>query len=161
MVWRIAVLTDIPTDPETAPADPLDEVAVPQVDLHLIETRNAPAPISRARILELNAQASDYFASLYPRSWAPEYLRSRIRTDLFDDPRFVVGYAPPGPTSLIRHLVDLGADEHELVNAGLARRTERGHLVDAFKDRLLFPIREGDGIVGFIGRRNPTKDDTE
>ena len=78
-----------------------------------------------------------------------------------DDPRFSVGYAPPGPTSLIRHLTERGATEEELVDAGLARRTDRGHLVDAFKDRLVIPLREPDGIVGFIGRRNPTKDDSE
>ena len=161
MVWRIAALTDIPTDPETAPVDPLDEAAAPPPDLHLLDASDAPAPVTRERILELNEWACDYFVSLYPRSWAPEYLRSRLHTDLLDDDRFAVGYAPPGPTSLLRHLVELGATEAELIEAGLARRTDRGHLVDAFKDRLVFPIREDDGVVGFIGRRNPTKEDGE
>jgi DNA primase catalytic core len=45
------------------------------------------------------------------------------------------------------------------MTAGLTRRTDRGDVVDAFRDRVVFPIIHGDDIVGFIGRRNPTKDD--
>jgi len=33
--------------------------------------------------------------------------------------------------------------------------------VDCFKDRVIFPIRQDDDIVRFIGRRNPTKDQSE
>ena len=77
------------------------------------------------------------------------------------DERFQVGYAPPGPTSLIQHLTARGASIEELVDAGLARETERGRLVDSFRDRLVFPIYSGSDLVGFIGRRNPTKDDHE
>jgi DNA primase catalytic core len=163
MVWRIATLTDVPHEPDDAPLDPIDLEVAPPEDLHLLETpstqpRTGP---SRARILELNQQACDYYGALYQRSWAPDYLRDRLGSDLVDDPRFSMGYAPPGPTSLIRHLTERGATEEELVDAGLARITDRGHLVDAFKDRLVIPLREPDGIVGFIGRRNPTKDDSD
>ena len=49
----------------------------------------------------------------------------------------------------------------ELLDAGLVRRTERGQLVDAFRDRLVLPIYAGADLVGFIGRRNPTKPDGE
>lgn len=85
----------------------------------------------------------------------------RLGTDLSDDPHFTVGYAPPGPTSLIGHLTREGATETELIDAGLARRTDRGRLVDAFRDRVVFPIHHGSDVVGFIGRRNPTRDDDE
>ena len=162
LVWRIAALTDVPNEPDEVPVDPLDEEHAPPEDLHLLRE---PAPesvaIARERILELNKLASDYYSAMYPRSWAPDYLRSRLGSDLTDDPRFTIGYAPPGPTSLIRHLTAQGVDVHELVEAGLARRTDRGQLVDSFRDRLVIPLRDPDGVVGFIGRRNPTKDETE
>src|SRR3954468_15602888 len=54
-----------------------------------------------------------------------------------------------------------GATVEELLDAGLARRTERGQLVDAFRDRLVFPIYSGADLVGFVCRRNPTKPDGE
>jgi DNA primase catalytic core len=163
MVWRMATLTDVPHEPDDAPLDPLDLEAAPPEDVHLRDTASSQLgpESSRTRILEINQQACDYYARLYQRSWAPDYLRDRLGSDLADDPRFSVGYAPPGPTSLIRHLSERGATEQELVDTGLARITDRGHLVDAFKDRLVIPLRAPDGIVGFIGRRNPTKDDSD
>lgn len=159
LVWRIATMTDTPTE-ETEPSEP---------DLFYIEDDGpAPAPIpadhvpeprtTYTRILELNAAALTRYSSMYDRSWAPDYLRNRLHTDLADDTRFTVGYAPPGPSSLLTHLTDQGATIEELLDAGLARETERGHIVDTFRDRLVFPIRSPAGIVGFVGRRNPAKD---
>ncbi len=167
LVWRVATLTDVPDDPDTvesAPPDPLDLQTGPPDALDLLdqpEPFSAPTGASTARIVELNRAALDYYAEMYPRSWAPDYLRERLGADLAGEPRFTVGYAPPGPTSLIRHLAERGADEQEFLDAGLARRTDRGHLVDAFRDRLVFPIYNGPELVGFIGRRNPTKDHSE
>jgi DNA primase catalytic core len=158
LVWRIATMTDAPlaepeppepdfAQPEAAPVEPVTAVT---------ETST-----SMDRIVELNRWAFDHYSAMYPKSWAPDYLRDRLGNDLREDPRYQVGYAPPGPTSLIQHLATRGTREEELLDAGLARRTERGHLVDTFRDRLVFPIYSGSDIVGFIGRRNPTKPDGE
>lgn len=158
LVWRIATMTDAPfaepeppepdfTEPESAPADPITAVADPGTGVE--------------RIVELNRWALDHYSAMYPKSWAPDYLRQRLGTDLTDDQHYQVGYAPPEPTSLLQHLTMRGANVEEIVDAGLARRTERGHLVDAFRDRLVFPIYAGLDLVGFIGRRNPTKPDGE
>ena len=56
-------------------------------DVHLLDTASSQlgTESSRARILELNQQACDYYASLYQRSWAPDYLRDRLGSDLVDD----------------------------------------------------------------------------
>ncbi|KRA37908.1 MULTISPECIES: MobF family relaxase [unclassified Nocardioides] len=158
LVWRIATMTDAPFDetdppePDFGPTDPAPEHA-----------RNGAvdATTSPARINELNGMALVHFTSLYRRSWGPVYLQDRLGTDLRDDPRFQVGYAPPGPSSLLHHLTDQGATIDELVDAGLARQTERGRLVDCFRDRLIFPIYSADELVGFIGRRNPSKGEGE
>jgi DNA primase catalytic core len=158
LVWRIATMTDARFD-EPEPFEP---------DFQPVETHPgqripaaAEGSTSAARIVELNRWALDHYSSMYAVSWAPDYLCERLGTDLSDDSRFQVGYAPPGPTSLIQHLAGRGASIEELIDAGLARETERGRLVDAFRDRLMFPIHSGNDVVGFIGRRNPTKDDHE
>jgi DNA primase catalytic core len=158
LVWRIATMTDAPFD-EPEPPEP--DFAPPEPDsaAHLPVAAEPATP--PGRILELNQQALAHYTSLFRRSWAPDYLRERLGTDLVDDPRFTVGYAPPGPTSLIRHLTPLGATAEELIDAGLARVNDRGSLVDAFRDRIVFPIYAGRDLVGFIGRRNPTKADNE
>jgi DNA primase catalytic core len=155
LVWRIATMTDAPFDepepfePDFAPVEP-----TPSDPVQRLVGQSTPA----ARIVELNNWAFDHYSSMFDRSWAPDYLRERLGTDLTEDERFVVGYAPPGPTSLVQHLTARGASIEEVVDAGLARETERGRLVDSFRDRLVFPIYSGRDLVGFIGRRNPTKD---
>jgi len=81
---------------------------------------------------------------------------------------YAVGYAPAGPRSLLTHLVAQGATADELEQAGLIRTRERrdGTLeyVDAFRDRLVMPIHDphdpaAAAVIGFLGRRNPTKED--
>lgn len=161
LVWRIATMTDAPFEepepfePDLAPPPPVP-TPMPSPADPVIEPATPPA-----RILQLNDWALDHYTSMLDRSWASEYLRERLGADLSNESRFAVGYAPPGPQSLIHQLTDRGASIGELIDAGLARETERGRLVDVFRDRLVFPIHDTAGVVGFIGRRNPTKDGNE
>lgn len=121
-------------------------------------------------IHELNRQAMAYFETCYPRSWAPDYMRDRVGTDLTDHPTYTVGYAPGGGRSLMRHMTNQGATLDELEQAGLISLRERNdgstYYTDFFKDRLVMPIRDphdptGQAILGFVGRRNPTKTDDD
>lgn len=158
LVWRIATMTDAPfAEPEPPEPDFSQPAPTPVAPIPALNEPGTPAE----RIIELNHWALDHYSAMYPKSWAPGYMHDRLGTDLADDRRYHVGYAPPGPTSLVRHLTARGASVEELLAAGLARRTERGQLVDAFRDRLVFPIYSGADLVGFIGRRNPTKPDGE
>jgi DNA primase catalytic core len=163
LVWRVATMTDPPPEPEdvqeTEPSFP--EVKALNPVNESVHTPFAPAPgTSVDRIIELNRWALEHYSRMYPRSWAPNYLRDRIGTDLTGETRFAVGYSPPGPVSLSRHLSSRGATQVELIEAGLAKRTDNGLLIDAFRDRIIFPIYSGADLVGFIGRRNPTLDDS-
>jgi DNA primase catalytic core len=158
LVWRIATMTDTPFD-EPEPFEP--EFATVERSTHEPASASIDTSTPADRIVELNRWALDHYESMYSRSWAPGYLRERLGTDLVDEERFQVGYAPPGPISLIQHLTGRGASIEELIDAGLARETERGRIVDCFRDRLVFPIYSGTDLVGFIGRRNPTKDNHE
>jgi DNA primase catalytic core len=117
--------------------------------------------IDRRRIVELNEQAAVFFAARFRGSWAPSYLIGRLGTDLADDERFTLGYAPAGWTMLIEHLRRLGATDTEIVAAGLGSYASTGRVIDRFRDRLVFAIRDGAEIHGWIGRRNPAHDGEE
>jgi DNA primase catalytic core len=124
--------------------------------------RWATAPVSRERLIALNQQAAHYYRRNYPHSWAAEYLRHRLGTDLLDDDRFTPGYAPPGAHHLVTHLRRHGATDQDILAAGLGRISVSGRLIDQFRDRLVFPIHGPDGhIHGFIARRNPTHHTTD
>jgi len=88
-----------------------------------------------------------------PRS----YLTSRGFATLLHDTPWTVGYAPAGWTNTLDHLRGQGFDDQTLLEAGIASRTRRGTLIDRFRDRITFGIRDPDGrLVAFIGRGAPT-----
>jgi hypothetical protein len=74
---------------------------------------------------------------------------------------YELGYAPPGWTALTDHLRARGYTDTQLLDAGVGLRTRRGTVVDRFRDRLMFPVRDpgGQGIVGFLGRALTEGDD--
>ena len=170
--WRIsAYLTHAEGDPASArlpsrcaTPDPFAEPAAAAQDPadYLIEEhRWTTAAAPRARLLELNQLAADYFAARYPGSWSQDYVVERLGADVTGDPRFTPGHAPTGWTALTDHLRDGGATDTELVAAGLAVQARTDGIVDRFRDRLTFPVRDVNGdIRGFIARRNPDCDDT-
>jgi DNA primase catalytic core len=126
----------------------------------------ATAAVPRDRLVELNRLAEDFFTDHYRDAWAPKYLSERLGTDLAGDARFSVGYAPARWTALTDHLRRHGATDEEIVGAGLGRVASTGRVIDQFRDRLVFPIKDtntdGDPeILGWIGRRNPTKGDED
>jgi len=126
---------------------------------HLEEHKWATAAVPQARLVQLNDQAAKFFADNYPRSWGPDYLHSRLGTDLAGDDRFTPGYAPASWTNLTRHLRRHGATDQEILAAGIGRLASTGRVIDQFRDRLMFPIHGADGTIhGFIGRRNPAHD---
>ncbi|HEX8081454.1 MAG TPA: MobF family relaxase [Jatrophihabitans sp.] len=123
----------------------------------------ATAAVPRARLVELNSLAEDFFTDHYRDAWAPTYLSERLGTDLAGDARFSVGYAPGRWTALTDHLRRQGATDEEIVAAGLGRVASTGRVIDQFRDRLVFPIKDisadgGPEILGWIGRRNPAHD---
>src|SRR4051794_3278608 len=83
---------------------------------------------------------------------ALSYLRQRGIFGTHLSSGWVLGYAPPGWTRLVDKLRGRFPDD-ALVDAGVARRSSRGTLIDTFRDRIIFGIRDPDGkLPGFIGR---------
>ncbi len=65
---------------------------------------------------------------------------------------FRIGYAGDGWTDLSDHLRGKKFSEKEIVDAGLAKKGDRG-LSDKFRNRVMFPIADNAGrVVAFSGR---------
>ena len=102
--------------------------------------------------------AADYFHRILTFSPAGEqalrYLTERgINEDTVKD--FQLGMAPKGWESLKGHLADLGHTEEQMLAAGLIieRDGDREGSYDRFRERLMFPIRDGKGrVIGFGAR---------
>lgn len=74
--------------------------------------------------------------------------------------RFKIGYAPEGWQNLTSLLLQMGYSEDDLLNTGLAKRSEKtGKLYDAFRNRLTIPIRDERGRVVGFGARALNPDD--
>ena len=84
---------------------------------------------------------------------ARDYLDGRGLTDSTRD-RFEVGFAPDDRGALLRHLVDKGVPEADLVDAGLVVKPDDGGAAyDRFRGRVMFPIRDArDRCIAFGGR---------
>ncbi|MGV1009105.1 MAG: MobF family relaxase [Dermatophilaceae bacterium] len=137
-----------------------------QIDTQLTRAYDADtAPVSPARILQLNQIALAYYTARFPGSWAQTYLTERAGVDL-TGPHVQPGYAPAGWTNLVNHLRRHGATDLELTASGLAATTRTGRIIDRFRDRLIFPITNTNPIgqtqlLGFIGRRHPQQGDKD
>ncbi|SIT16089.1 DNA primase [Roseivivax lentus] len=68
--------------------------------------------------------------------------------------RFEIGFAPEGWQSLWDHLTGKGVAPDLIMGAGLAKPSTRGGTpYDVFRNRILFPIRDGRGrAIAFGGR---------
>lgn len=115
--------------------------------------------VLRQRLVDAQQQAADYFVANL-RSEAGRgplgYLHERGIGGVLAGSRWTVGYAPPGWTGLTRHLRAVEFSDDEQVLAGLAQRTRRGTIVDRFRDRVTFGVRDSGGVlVGFVARCAP------
>lgn len=108
----------------------------------------------RARLLQANQVAADFFASQLNTPEA-QPARALLMGRAFDEAasrQFSVGYAPKGWSNLRDHLHARGFSDDELVAAGLVTRSERG-VYDRFRGRVIWPIRDVTGqTIGFGAR---------
>ncbi|NQV00664.1 MAG: DNA primase [Parcubacteria group bacterium] len=92
-----------------------------------------------------------------------KYLSGRgIKTKTIKD--WQIGYAPSQWNSLMDFLKKQGYIETEILKTGLIieteKKTNRSKYYDRFRDRIIFPIKDINGIiVGFTGRENPAHPD--
>jgi len=158
--WRL--LEHLPTHAQlprsSSPAQAEDRAASPYDATSSTEPKAQPGELTRNRVLELNRLAAELYTRSYDGSWAQAYLVDRLGADPAQTTTHLIGFAPKGWTTLVDHLRGSGATEDELIGAGLASRASTGRLIDRFRDRAVFAIRDQDDIVGWIGRRHPGAD---
>ncbi|WP_122820226.1 DNA primase [Varibaculum vaginae] len=129
------------------------------VTLHYEEgggnARKDPNQVSRARIMEANRNAAQFFRSQLGSKEAVEaqkFLNAR-GFDADAAAKFSLGYALNSWDSLLVYLRKRGFTEPELAASGLFSKGQRG-LYDRFRGRLIWPISNLTGeVVGFGARR--------
>ncbi len=114
------------------------------------------------RLRQLLEEATTYFRHQlfnHPAGKnALDYLHGRGLTDETIEV-FELGYAPPGWEDMYPYFLEKGYTREELVDAGLASARDDGSLYDRFRNRAIFPIRDGRGRMAGYGARALTPDD--
>ena len=109
----------------------------------------------KKRILEANRAAARFFFSQLNTEQGRKariYLRDRGLEDR-TIAKYGIGYAPDTWDSLKKHLNEKGFTNDEIVDAGLCSRTQKGNVVDFFRERVMFPVIDLRGqIIAFSGR---------
>ncbi|MFJ5952250.1 hypothetical protein [Streptomyces noursei] len=128
-------------------------------------------PVPRDRLIAANNAAAKIFAERLHSDPNAELARTYLSHErkLPDEVQqeWGLGYAPSDRGDrrwdlLVVKLTAQGFTEDELLHAGLATRSKRGTLIDAFDDRIMFPIHDEHGdVVGFSGRRIDRPGETE
>lgn len=105
----------------------------------------------RDRLFELLEVATIFYTSKLTDE-AKDYLKKRGVTETTLK-EFRIGYAGSEWSELSDYLKRKKYSDTEIVDAGLAKKNERGNLTDKFRNRIMFPIADSAGrIVAFSGR---------
>ena len=110
--------------------------------------------------LQINEAARQYFQELLlskQGAFARSYLEERgLSTQTIGD--FELGLSPSDGESLKNHLSKLGHSPQLLSQCGAIHLNDNGRTRDLFRNRLIIPIRNGQGELGGFGGR--TLDET-
>lgn len=127
-----------------------------QAGMQIPEDRADPhATHRRERLLALSRDAARFY---YSELWVPEHVRvqqyfARRGLSRKTMNRFGLGFAPDSFRALLDAMQAKGYTKDELLDAGLASRSEKGHVYDRFRGRVIFPIIDVRGqVIAFGGR---------
>ncbi|MGA8115894.1 MAG: DNA primase [Actinocatenispora sp.] len=116
----------------------------------------------RKRLIAAHADAMAFYAE---RLVAPDARTARefLAQRGFDRDaaaRYGCGFAPDGWDTLTKHLRAKGYQAQDLITAGLIREARSGNLIDRFRRRLVWPIRDiSVDVIGFGARKLFDSDD--
>ncbi|WP_406041974.1 DNA primase [Micromonospora sp. NBC_00898] len=124
--------------------------------------RARPQQGQRQRLVAAHAAAVEFYrAQLTTAGARParEFLAQRGFDRAAAD-RYGCGFAPDAWDLLTKHLRQQGFTHDELVTGGLSRPSRSGTLIDRFRRRLMWPIRDLTGdVIGFGARKLFADDD--
>ena len=126
-----------------------------------------PAPVRqnqghKQRLIAANKAAGEFFAAQLssPAARAAREFLAQRGFDRAAAQTYGCGYAPEGWDTLVKHLRQAGFTSAEMEGAGLAKPARSGSLIDRFRRRLIWPIRDLAGdIIGFGARKLFDDDD--
>jgi DNA primase len=137
-----------------------------QAGIQLQYVDAGPAPVrqtgQKQRLLAAHLDAAAFYADQLgsPGARAAREFLAQRGFDKAAAERYGCGFAPDGWDHLTKHLRQKGYTPQELVTAGLAKEARSGSLIDRFRRRLLWPIREISGdVIGFGARKLFDDDD--
>lgn len=105
----------------------------------------------RDRLLELLEVATLFYQSRLDDK-ATEYLKKRGMEEGTIQ-SFRVGLSGDGWSEASDYFKSKKFTDHEIIEAGLAKKGERGGLIDKFRNRIMFPISDSAGrVIGYSGR---------
>jgi DNA primase len=134
------------------------------IQLRYVEA--GPAPVraaqgQKARLIEAHKAAAAFYAEQLasPGARAAREFLAQRGFDRDAAQRYGCGFAPEAWDMLVKHLRQKGFTGPELITAGLAKEARSGSLIDRFRRRLLWPIRDLAGDVIGFGARKLFEDD--
>lgn len=83
---------------------------------------------------------------------ALSYLQQRGLNDQTIE-KFMLGFALPGWDNLLQHMNAKGVPNEYLLEAGLLSERDDGGVYDRFRNRIMIPIRDGQGHMAGFGAR--------
>lgn len=113
------------------------------------------------RIIEVLKEAELFFQSCLSKDEKVlSYIKDRgVKNETIKE--WGIGFVPDGWRNLYDHLKSKGYNEKEMISAGLINE-KNGKYFDRFRSRIIFPIRNTQGVVvGFSGRIFGQVDDSE
>lgn len=113
------------------------------------------------RIIEVLKEAEKFFKScLEKNEKVISYIKDRgVKEETIKE--WGIGFVPDGWRNLYDYLKAKGYSEKEMIEAGLINE-KNGKYFDRFRSRIIFPIRNTQGVVvGFSGRIFGQVDDSE
>ncbi len=134
--------------------------------VQLTYEEGGPAPVrqtnQRQRLVAAHKAAAEFYAEQL-RTADARIAREFLAQRGFDQAaatEYGCGFAPPGWDNLTKHLRKQSFTTEELTSAGLAKEARSGSLIDRFRRRLLWPIKDLTGdVIGFGARRLFDDDD--
>jgi DNA primase len=120
--------------------------------------------INRSRLVAANTAAAAFYREQLGLPGPAQVGRDFLTGRGFDRDAaalFGVGYAPDEWDALYKHLRALGYTDAELNLAGLSKEGSRGGLIDRFRNRLIWPIKDISGDVVGFGARKLASDDQD
>ncbi len=126
------------------------------IALRYTDASDGAARKERQELSDLLENAAEFYHQTLRTGKGAGKVRSYLRSRGFDSEtveQFRIGYAPDEWDALASHL---NVPTEKLEAAGLGRPGQRGGPIDFFRDRVMFPVADANGVVvGFGGRMMP------